>query len=358
MATRRSRTRSTEALDGNDKALAALAELGFPSFRIVSAADRLSAILPQSWGCGIYVFECENGEVYVGQTRGQVSTRLGSHMRHVQGIRAVTFLRTGRSSLDERERQVHYELQRAGARLTNITFARLEPGASSRFTDIMSEADQQSWLDDPTLLVDSEDRPASDQRTTRAQHDYENFCAHPAAWWMLRAMGRYVWRTIPVPRATERTYWSITLRFESDGGLWLRLNVGAQTTLDLFGNNAWGTRVRVFMPRERFERATGFVLPERSSPLSADGGGAYFVTEREYASLRALPSSMVEAGHDQYSVDGPLEPMMRLLEDEGWIREARAMQLDMMQRKKGINGRSHNVFVTDDFLEVDPQEML
>lgn len=112
------------------------------------------------------------------------------------------------------------------------------------------------------------------------------------------------------------------------------------------------------MPRERFERATGFVLPDRSSSLPADGSGAYFVTEPEYASLRALPSSMVEAGHDQYSVDGPLEPMMRLLEDEGWIREARAMQLDMMPRKKGINGRSHNVFVADDFLEVDPQEML
>ncbi len=167
-----------------------------------------------------------------------------------------------------------------------------------------------------------------------------------------------MWRTIPVPRATERTFWSLTLRFESDGGLHLRLNVGAQTTLDLYGDEAWGTRVRIFTPRARFERAFGFELPERTRWEADLESAIPFVDENNYAALRAMPSSMVEAGSDQYSVDGPLEPMMSLLERGEWAREARAMQMDMMQRRKGINGRSHNPFVAYEILEADPMDMI
>ncbi len=358
MATPRVRVNEPKAFSGNSEALHELSEFGFPAFRRVRESDRLSNVIPASWRGGIYVFTCENGDVYVGQTAVQLSTRLGQHRRNVPGICAVTFLRTRRSLLDQCERDVHHALQRTGVRLSNITFASLETGPSTRFSEMMSEQEQQEWLDNPTFIVDGESRPASEQRTSRMQRDYEKFCDHPASAWMVRAMGRYVWRTIPVPRATERTYWGVTLRIEPDGAPWLRLNVGAQTTLDLYGDNAWGTRVRIFMPRERFEWGSGLQLPDRTVPLPADGGGHYFAALRRYSSLRALPSSMVEAGRDQYSVDGELEPMMGLLEQEGWIREARAMHLDMMQRRKGINGRSHNVFVADEFLESDPMELL
>jgi hypothetical protein len=50
--------------------------------------------------------------------------------------------------------------------------------------------------------------------------------------------------------------------------------------------------------------------------------------------------------------------MMTLLERESWIREARSMHLDMMQRRKGINGRSHNPYVGDAILECDVEELL
>ncbi len=190
MTARQSQKKRTEGFAGNDAAQAVLTNLGFPSFRNVPETDRVSGVLPDSWAGGIYVFECDNGEGYVGQTRGALSSRLSSHPRAVPGIRAVTFLRTKRSLLDERERQAYDELQRAGVRLKNVTFARLEPGPSARFAEIMPEEDQAAWLADPTLIIDGDHRPAEDERTTRAEQDFELFCAHPAAGWMVRAMGR------------------------------------------------------------------------------------------------------------------------------------------------------------------------
>ncbi len=44
-------------------------------------------------------------------------------------------------------------------------------------------------------------------------------------------------------------------------------------------------------------------------------------------------------------------PMKDLLETESWIAEARPMHLDMMQRRKNINGRSHNVSLADVVLD-------
>jgi hypothetical protein len=287
-----------------------------------------------------------------------LSTRLSSHRRNVPGIRAVTFLRTRRSLLDERERQLHDALQRAGVRLTNITFARLEAGPSARFADVMPEADQAAWLAEPLLIVDSEPRPGGEERTTRSEQLFEQFCAHPASWWMVRAMGRYVWRTIPDPRATERTFWSLTLFPEQNGRVQLRLNVGAQTTIDLYGDQGWGTCVRIFTPRERFERATGLVLPSPSLWQDGADGPVPFANDAQLASLSAIPAGMTEAGADQFSVEGQLEPMMSLLERVSWIREARGMQLDMMQRRKAINGRSHNPYVADEFLDAEPRELL
>jgi hypothetical protein len=83
-----------------------------------------------------------------------------------------------------------------------------------------------------------------------------------------------------------------------------------------------------------------------------------FIDIPDYATLRCTPSWRVEAVSDQLSVHGLCEPMMTLLERESWICEARAIHLDMMQRRKGINGRSHNSYVGDAILECDVEKLL
>jgi hypothetical protein len=50
--------------------------------------------------------------------------------------------------------------------------------------------------------------------------------------------------------------------------------------------------------------------------------------------------------------------MMTLLERDAWVLEARAMYLDMMQRNKNINGRSHNAAVGDAILDIDFMALL
>jgi hypothetical protein len=163
--------------------------------------------------------------------------------------------------LDQCEREVHDRLQRAGVRLKNETFAQLEPAKPLRLADILSPDEQALWVSVPGFIINDDERPLEGERTTRAQQMFDAFEAHPASFWMLRAMGRYVWRTIPNPRKSERRYWSVTLRTEADDHVSLRLNVGAQTVLDLVGGPNWETDVRIFVPRERFERALPFRLP-------------------------------------------------------------------------------------------------
>jgi hypothetical protein len=334
-----------------------LKDLGFPAFRVLPNEGRLASVLPESWSSGIYVFECQNGEGYVGQTRGQLSTRLNAHRARIADIRAVTFLRTRRSMLDQFEREVHEHLQRAGVRLKNETFVQLEPQKPLRLADILSPDEQALWVSVPGFIINDDERPLEGERTTRAEQMFDAFEAHPASFWMLRAMGRYVWRTIPNPRKSERRYWSVTLRMEADDHVSLRLNVGAQTVLDLVGGPNWETDVRIFVPRERFERAFPFRLPTHVTD-GAEHEDMRFIDDPDFATLRCTPSWMVEAGSDQFSVRGLCEPMMTLLERESWIREARSMHLDMMQRRKGINGRSHNPYVGDVILECDVEELL
>lgn len=331
--------------------------MGFPTFRIVPESGQLSSVLPTSWRSGIYVFECEDGEGYVGQTIGLLSTRLSAHRKNVAGIRAVTFLRTPRTQLNHREREVHATLESVGVRMRNVSFARLEPTARLSFSDILSPEEQQDWLSTPSLIIAKDSRTAAHESTTKGDALFEKFAAHHAAPWMLRAMARYVWKTIPNPPLSERRYWSVTLRMEADGTAFLRLNVGAQTVLDLYGYRGWETGVGIFAPRARIERAFDFVMPNRDDVPDASEW-LHFVDDPEFASLRCLPSWMVEAGHDQFAIMGPCEPMMTLLELDSWVREARAMHLDMMQRKKGINGRSHNAAIGDAILDVDHMALL
>jgi hypothetical protein len=324
---------------------------------VLPATGRLASVLPASWRSGIYVFECEDGEGYVGQTSGALSTRLSAHRRNVEGIRAVTFVRTALKKLSTREREVHTLLERAGVRLKNLSFARLEPGARLSFSDVLSEEEQRQWLVNPALIISGDERPMADQRTTRGDAMFESFVQHHAAPWMLRALGRYVWRTIPDPPRSERTYWSVTLRLEKDGTAWLRLNVGVQTVLDLLGCPGWKTEVRIFAPRERFERAFGCALPNFGA-VPAETDCVPLSDEEELRTLVCRPTSMIAAGLDQFDIIGPCEQMMMLLESEPWILEARAMHLDMMQRNKNINGRSHNAAVGDAILDVDVMELL
>jgi hypothetical protein len=174
---------------------------------------------------------------------------------------------------------------------------------------------------------------------------------------MLRALGRYVWRTIPNPRVSERSYWSVTLQMHANNEPFLRLNVGAQAVLDLLGFPGWQTGVRAYIPRERFERAFGVMLPVRP-PATDEPALLPLRQDAAFAGITCLPSNLVEAGADQFEVFGPCEPMMTILEREAWIRGARAMHLDMMQRRKGINGRSHNTAIGDAILEVDVLKLL
>ena len=349
--------KTTTGFATNPAAQQALAAAGFPAFRVLPTAGRLASVLPGSWRGGIYVFECEDGEGYVGQTSGALSTRLSAHRRNVAGIRAVTFLRTALKQLNTREREVHALLERAGVRLKTLSFARLEPGARLSFSDVLSEEEQRDWLASPRLIIADDERPMGAERTAAGDALFERFAQHHAAPWMIRAMARYVWMTLPNPRLSERTYWGVTLRLEKNGSAWLRLNVGVQTVLDLYGHTGWRTEVCIFAPRVRFERAFDCSLPSREA-VPDDAGWTPFSDEPALSTLACVPSWMVDAGKDQFHIIGPCEQMLTLLERESWLLEARAMHLDMMQRNKNINGRSHNAAVGDAILDIDFMALL
>jgi hypothetical protein len=189
---------------------------GIPPAMQRARAASLPAGAHQKWGdyrsSGIYMFECEDGEGYVGQTRGHMNLRLSArrmrlnaHRARITDTRAVTILRTRRSMLDQFEREVHDRLQRAGVRLKNETFAQLEPEKPMRLAEILSPDEEALWVSVPGLIINDEERPLEGERTTRAEQVFEAFEAHPASFSMLRAMGRYGWRTIPNPRKSERS---------------------------------------------------------------------------------------------------------------------------------------------------------
>lgn len=76
-----------------------------------------------------------------------------------------------------------------------------------QFVDL---AQQRDWIEGRTNLRDADDRPESLEQRFKYASRFEKLLRRPQAREVLEILGRYGRNCIPIPRRTERYYWSVS----------------------------------------------------------------------------------------------------------------------------------------------------
>ncbi|MFI7171989.1 hypothetical protein [Rhodococcoides fascians] len=176
---------------------------GFKRFRAANPVDRR----------GLYLFECANGDAYVGIS-SDVMKRLRTHRtKHPDAVRF--WFRADSRSSDERrnvERQLVREAQKSGLIVRNREHASGHVGVST-LDALITPDDQQRWLADPAGVNGSDVAELVDLGFSKlAAHagDFAKLQRHPRSDEIVRVLGTYAAQCIPMARRTEATFWTVS----------------------------------------------------------------------------------------------------------------------------------------------------
>jgi hypothetical protein len=108
----------------------------------------------------------------------------------------------------------------------------------SQFLDIRQ---QQDWMQGKTILRDADERPESLELRFKYAARFEKLMRRPQAPEVLEILGRYARECIPIPRRTERHYWSVSCLPSTPGKALVRVNA---SWMELFSLYADGDDIR------------------------------------------------------------------------------------------------------------------
>jgi hypothetical protein len=107
-----------------------------------------------------------------------------------------------------------------------------------RFLDLQQQRD---WMEGRTILRDADERSESLELRFRYVARFEKLMRRPQAQEVLEILRRYGRDCIPIPRRTERHYWSVSCLPSTPGKALVRVNA---SWMELFSLHADGEGVR------------------------------------------------------------------------------------------------------------------
>ncbi len=107
-----------------------------------------------------------------------------------------------------------------------------------RFLDVQ---EQRDWLEGRTILRDSDERAESLELRLRYVARFEKLLRRPQAQEVLEILRRYGRDCIPIPRQTERDYWSVSCLPSTPGKALVRVNA---SWMEFFALYADGEGIR------------------------------------------------------------------------------------------------------------------
>jgi hypothetical protein len=165
-----------------------------------------------------------------------------------------------------------------------------------RFLDLEQQRD---WMQGKAALRDTDERAESVELRLRYVAKYEKLLRRPQAREVLEILGRYGRDCIPIPRTTERHYWSVSCLPSTPGKALIRVNA---SWMELFALYADGEGIRSnfllhlsdftsdhSLDRERVDEAfleRCVIEPEDVSCFFPRGEDIFGVRVRGYASTR------------------------------------------------------------------------
>src|SRR5688572_13637514 len=114
------------------------------------------------------------------------------------------------------------------------------PG-STGLRQFLDPQQQHDWMEGRTILRDADDRPESLELRFKYLPRFEKLLRRPQAQEVLEMLRRYGRDCIPIPRQTERRYWSVSCLPSTPGKALVRINA---SWMELFSLYADGEGVR------------------------------------------------------------------------------------------------------------------
>ena len=317
-----------------------LAELGFAKPLHVQGRYSVADLFRKK-RCGIYVLHFANEMFYVGQAVNVVR-RYAQHCHTHSDIHRISFKAVSKKNLDSEERSIVRSLENKGFRLRNIQLVSFSYG-NTDFDLVMSPDNQEKWLSDLDYN-DLDGQRAVDQHLRELyRRKYEQLIELPFAESIIEIARRYVQTSIPAIRRSEISFWNCSCLPYPSKGLYIRINVGWQTTFDLSLNDGkayfdW------YLTRSLAEQVFGLSLEAANEQTD------YVVTLNDYPGMEVIisKSNLIKGGLDQVflSVEG-IDSAYKLLNDPYMLSAVRLFTLGLVQKSPCPWGKNHCLDLAD-----------
>jgi hypothetical protein len=209
-----------------------LREAGFNPPVYVEGCGSVTDFIPDSKVTGIYVLHLADGTRYVGQST-DVSRRFSQHSLNIEDIRGFSFRPIPKDQLSDTEKQTVSLLENIGVKLRNILLASFTH-AASRFSDIMSNEEQERWLSAPNYVDISGERIIDDGLRLRYSSKFNKFMADLKAHDVISFLQKYFPIGIPAILKGEVSYWAVSCFPASDMKIFCRVNIYWQEVITIF----------------------------------------------------------------------------------------------------------------------------
>lgn len=170
---------------------------------------------------GLYMWEGEEHEVYVGISSTSVVTRLRQHVKNYDhaNIQSFRFMpeSAGAAVLRAAERELIYDLCRKGFTCFNREHSAAIYGTSV-LDEVVSPDEQTRWFSSPAgvnladLRAEGRDQEVlgGQSAVVRSQARFEKISAHPEYEQIVEAIAIYLRGCVLFPRRTQGQFWSLS----------------------------------------------------------------------------------------------------------------------------------------------------
>ncbi|QLY33306.1 hypothetical protein H0264_14650 [Nocardia huaxiensis] len=273
---------------------------------------------------GWYLLRFQDGTFYLGESvnlRGRMAGHRAKWGEEIASVRICPRV-ASKQELKRRERILTHELEALGVRLRNVVNASVTTGRNA-LDELLPVAEQERWLGDPRAYNAADVTPlkAMAAQEIRYSTPARKYHEKPDAVGVTALLWTFLDSSVPVPRATEFQYWSVSTGTYG-GKRRFCVSVGA---------------MEVFVVNDDL---TGFLNVRRSALVPTLEAEREF--GRRHPRVRLRHRAYDDAGSDVISIQCPTrDSLQRIVDDPAVTAAAARLILDVMRKHCCSYTRNH-----------------
>ena len=314
-------------------------ELGFDKYFYAKGMRSIAGQFTQNNRCGIYILHFENGEYYVGLAIDVVN-RYAQHRQNHLDIEFVSFKEIAKSKLAEIEKETVFSLERLNKLLRNINIVSIVIGDTD-LDLIISKEEQDTWINKDLTLEEIEtERFEYPILRAKYQKKYKKLSEHPLKDEIFAYTRAYTLTTIPFPKKTEYSFWSISCLPATNQQNLTRTNIFWQETFVISDY-----KENENLPHS--EEYTGLEILIWVTKSVLEKHNLFSILKEKFRTLDFLDYNHNSGGQDQQCIGIEGFEFNDFLFTEGVIEACRTFNLRLMRKGGCIWNRYHCFHLAD-----------